>query len=359
MASKKRDGLYKRGDFFYASRDPLTREKGFATGLRDREAARLWLRERERMHADPHYRASKMATFGQWKERYLESKSGKSKATQAYYKFKVQALSSFFPDDASLSGIDGGVVDEYVEFRRRQESKPSDATLAKEIKALVGILKRAKRKGCYTGDLEQLIPDIDGAYKPKQRALSKDEAVKFLAALPNDRWRAFASVCFALGCRSSEAARLQREDIDLENNIVWIDGRKTASSNRTLPILSSYRELVVQAMPHLPFGAVNNVPRVFAAACERAGIEYLTPNDLRRSHATLNAVQGLPDDMIARLLGHTSVSMAKRTYNRAKSLALLPVAERLLEQGNRIVFPAPSYTGAASPKKTRKRPKKS
>lgn len=346
MASKKHDGLYKRGRYWWASRDPLTGKKSVTTRCTDRKAARDWLTERERMHANPQYRSSKVATFGEWKSKYLASKSGKSKATQEYYRFKVAALSSFFPDDASLSGIDGGTVDEYVEFRRSSQKSPKDPTIAKEVKALVGILKRAKRKGCYTGDLDQLTPDIDGAYKPKERALSRAEVNKFLDALPSDRWRAFASLCIALGCRSSEAARLTADDIDMEHSIVWIDGRKTESSNRTLPILSSYRALVETAMAHLPFGAVHNVPRTFALACERAHIAYVTPNDLRRSHATLNSVQGLPDDMIARLLGHTSVSMAKRTYNRAKAMALLPVAERLLDQGERIVFDAPSYNTA-------------
>lgn len=366
MASKKCDGLYKRGRIWWASRDPLTGDKGVSTKCTDLEAARMWIRERERMHANPQYRSSKQATFGEWATKFLAAKAGKSAATVDYYKFKVLALNTFFPDATSLSTIDSGTVDDYVEFRLHPVVKegepvrraPTEATVAKEIKTLIGILTKAKRKGCYQGDLEQLHPDIDGSYKPRERALEPWEVLKFLEALPNNRWRAFVAVCVALGCRSSEAARLTREDIDLDAGVAWIDGRKTSSSNRTLPILSSYRSLLESTLPYLPFGKVSNVPRTFGLACEKAKIAYLSPNDLRRTHATLNSVQGLPDDIIARLLGHTSVSMAKRTYNRAKSMMLIPVAERLLDQGNRIVLPAPSYDPATPKTKKAKSPRK-
>lgn len=52
MASKKVDGLYKRGRYHWASRDPLTGKRNVPTKCTDLEAARLWLRHRERLAAD-------------------------------------------------------------------------------------------------------------------------------------------------------------------------------------------------------------------------------------------------------------------------------------------------------------------
>ena len=178
--------------------------------------------------------------------------------------------------------------------------------------------------------------DLEGHYTPRERALTHEEVVSFVQALPTMRWRALAAVCVALGCRLSEACRLTRDDVELDSGLVWVDGRKTSTSDRTLPILSPYRPLLEFALPHLPIGVLSNVDRTFKLACSKAGIPNLSPNDLRRTHATLNGVMGLPDDLIARLLGHATVSMAKRTYNRVKASQLAPIAERLLAQGNPV-----------------------
>jgi integrase len=336
MASKKCDGLYKRGRYYWASRDPVT-GKALSSKCTDLEAARMWLKERERIHANPQYKASRSATLGDWSSKFFAAKKSKPSATQNYYEYKIRAILSVFPPNTALSSIDAGAVDEYVAARLRAPTHPTEVTVMREVRVMIAILTKAKRKGCYTGDLEELVPDIDGSYKPRQRALTPEEFVAFWHALPSDRWKAFAAVCLALGCRSSEAARLTRDDVELDAGLVWIDGRKTSSSNRTLPILSPYRALLESALPALPFGKVANVHRTFGEAARKAGILPLSPNDLRRSHATLNSIMGLPDDMIARLLGHTSVSMTKRTYNRAKAAQLAPVAERLLE-GNTITF---------------------
>jgi integrase len=339
MASKKCDGLYKRGRIYWASRDPVT-NKALSSKCSDLEAARMWLRERERIRSNPAYAASRAATFGDWAQKFLAGKATKSAATQQFNASKVKAILTVIPADTALNTIDPGFIDDYVAARLNSDGKrpPKAYTVVREVRIVIAILAKAKRKGVFAGDLEALGTDLEGTYTPRERSLTPEEVVAFLAALPNARWRAMASVCVALGCRLSEAARLAPEDVELDAGVVWIDGRKTADSNRTLPILSPYRALLESALKDLPFGKVANVDRTFKAAAKKAEIPNLSPNDLRRTHATLNSVMGLPDDMIARLLGHSSVSMTKRTYNRARSILLAPVAERLLEQGNPVSF---------------------
>ena len=46
--AKTRDGLYKRGPIWWVSTDPVT-GKPQSTGCRDKKAARLWRRNRERL----------------------------------------------------------------------------------------------------------------------------------------------------------------------------------------------------------------------------------------------------------------------------------------------------------------------
>ena len=164
--------------------------------------------------------------------------------------------------------------------------------------------------------------------------------VKFLEAMPTIKWASLVALCIAIGCRLSEGFRLASEDIDLETGVVWIDGKKTPGSDRTLPIISGFRPLLEAAMPQLPIGEISNVSRTFAIAAKRAGIERCSPNDLRRTHSTLLGKRGLPDDLVARLLGHQTTSMAKRVYNRAKAIELAPVAEKLLAMAEPLQLPA-------------------
>jgi hypothetical protein len=56
MASKTRDGLYRRGQFWWLRTDPVTR-RPLSTRCRDFEAAKLFRVGRERLAVDPHYRA--------------------------------------------------------------------------------------------------------------------------------------------------------------------------------------------------------------------------------------------------------------------------------------------------------------
>jgi len=352
MAAKKIDGLYKRGRIYWASRDPVTGQRNVSTKCTDVEAARLWLRHRERLAADPAYKGSLDATFGEWSDTFLKSKRGKSEATREFNATKVKAILTVIPRETPLADITPGFVDHYVETRLAapQPRPPHAYTVAREVRIIISTLAKAKRSGCYPGDLEALMPtDLEGRYTPRERSLTPEEVVAFVQALPTMRWKALAAVCVALGCRLSEACRLAPEDVDLDAGLVWIDGRKTSTSDRTLPVLSPYLPLLTFALSALPIGEISNVDRTFKLACARAEIARLSPNDLRRTHATLNGVMGLPDDMIARLLGHATVSMAKRTYNRTKAAQLAPVAERLLAQGTPVHIPGAMLQSSYSP----------
>ena len=69
------------------------------------------------------------------------------------------------------------------------------------------------------------------------------------------------------------------------------------------------------------------VRRVFAEACERAGLADVRLHDLRRSVATNLAASGLGAFAIRDMLGHSSTAMANR-YVRLAGDALTETAER-------------------------------
>ncbi|MEZ5298313.1 MAG: tyrosine-type recombinase/integrase [Ilumatobacteraceae bacterium] len=57
-----------------------------------------------------------------------------------------------------------------------------------------------------------------------------------------------------------------------------------------------------------------NARRHLAEVCERSGVPIVRPNELRHSCASLLSDAGVPLELIADLLGHTTTDMLDRTY---------------------------------------------
>jgi hypothetical protein len=72
----------------------------------------------------------------------------------------------------------------------------------------------------------------------------------------------------------------------------------------------------------LLFRPWGNVRRDLAAACARAGIPPVTPNDLRRTYATWWRHHGVATHDIAALLGHRDSRMVERVYGRTDAQSL-------------------------------------
>ncbi|MFT4616859.1 MAG: integrase, partial [Halioglobus sp.] len=50
------------------------------------------------------------------------------------------------------------------------------------------------------------------------------------------------------------------------------------------------------------------------AICAAAGVDPIRPNELRHSCASLLSDEGVPNELIADLLGHTTTRMVDQTY---------------------------------------------
>lgn len=327
MATAKRDGLFKRGRFWWVRTDPID-GKPRSTGYTDREAARLWRSDRERKAADPGNAVAAEARLDDWIGRYLAmiERSG-SAQTVSMYELKLGHFLRVWGMDCKLLSIDPVKVDAYVQ-RRRGEPNVGEHTISKEVALLVRMLKLAKRGGAYTGALEVLKPlDLTASYKPRTRALSREEVAKLLTELRPET-RALVAVCIALGCRRSEGARLTPADLDLAAGFARIRGTKTEGSDRTVPVLSVFRPMLELALPLLPFKAsTTNVNREVYWACRRAGIEHASFNDFRRTHATLLLEHGVDRDHVRRLLGHTTAKLVDTVYGQPKPEAIAALVE--------------------------------
>ena len=346
MAKSKRDGIYLHGTKWWA-RDPLANGRKVSTGFsraQEKEAGK-WLAERKRLAGDSAHAAASKATLGHWcKETVKAKQADSSEATLRYYRQKLGHFIRVWGSQMSLLEIVPAVCDTYVAQRRSESASPH--TVVKEFSCLSQVLKLARRAGCYPHQIEALRPlDLKPRYTPRKRALPPDEVRRLLRCCSR-RLRTFVEVTVALALRRSEALRLAPEDIDLVGGTARVRGTKTEESDAVLPILIPVHSLIEDALPNLPIkvnekGEYENLIRDLEAACERAGIERCTPNDLRRSNATILNEAGVPLEFIRRMLRHTTSRMVETVYGKPRPSAIAANIEPHLVA---LQLPAPDAT---------------
>jgi integrase len=181
-----------------------------------------------------------------------------------------------------------------------------------------------------------------------RRSLTVEEASSLLEAIRGDRLEALYLTALMLGLRPGEVTGLRWEDLNgsrlsievsmkNERGRLRLGATKTPRSRRALQVpppvadaLSAHskRQKVerLTAGPEwvdtgliftTPFGTPidpSNLRHAFAKVTERAGIGRWTLNELRHSAASLLSADGVPLEVIADMLGHTSTRMLEAHY---------------------------------------------
>lgn len=339
MGKTTRDGYYRRGGRgAWYTRDPVTGET-VSTRCEELAAAKKWKKAREAIAADPRNAAAEAATLREWIVKilkYKETKQGRRPATLEVYRCKLGHFARIWGPDYPLMHIGPDACDTFVERRRGEGVK--DLTIVKEFSALSQMLKLAKRKGCYLGDISVLRPgEVVPGYVPRERALPATEVAALLeACFPRLRALVARIVCF--GLRLGEACRFRPEDLDqsiivrdrqgvaVTFGLLTVRGTKTAGSKRQVPAFVAFKPAVLSTFEFGELGSYDNCRRDLARACIRAGIVRCTPNDLRRSFATLLIELGVDKDSVRRFLGHTTSKMVDLVYGKPRSEALAGLA---------------------------------
>jgi integrase len=341
--------LYKHdgGDVWYADIRVGGKRLKRSTRCTDKKAAEAVARQWERDAADPDHAATSKATLTAalnllLKDRETQAKVGrKSASTAAFYKAKAghwtRVLETNSADNYTafpLAQLQARHVDEYIETRRGEGV--SENTISKELTTLRAALKLAKRAGIWKGDLDAIMPHgFAPEYKPKERALTYDEAHQLLAELTPDHAARVAFI-IATSANWSESERVRRQDVSQDRSQVLIRGTKRITRYRRVPIVSQeQRSLLEHALQYAQgtgdalFAPWVNVRRDLHSACDRAGIPHCSPNDLRRTCATWLRAQGVPPHLIAPVMGHVDSRMVERVYGR---LPIDHLAARLAQE---------------------------
>jgi integrase len=333
-----------------------------STRCSTKSAAELVVARWERERADPVYAASQAATFGAESRLFLKACEGAvargkmAAGTLVMYRQKVGTLTRILGPDLRLASIDGATFASYLEQRRAEfledrERPITESNLYKEWVAFRQVLKQAWRAERFARDPASLKPPHFGPeYKPRETALTWEQAHNLLASLPEHRKGA---VAFALGCgaRRREVFAARPGDINLKGKLVRIRGTKTEHADATLPIVKPMRVwMAVAETAGLPFPAWGNARRDLAMACEELGIPAVTWNDLRRTFASLLVQSGVAPHLVAKLLRHTTTAMVDRVYGRQTAESLSDLIDKQLRREPTVNQKRPTK---AAPKRDR------
>ncbi len=199
---------------------------------------------------------------------------------------------------------------------QRKSEGINNNTLHRELTCLRQMLKLAKRAGAYRHDIAEVMPvDFSADYTPVTRILRADELPRLLAACDNDSERAWICLALALAADVGDVHRALPEDYDRTRDVVRVRGTKNKQRDAEIPVLDQVRPLLEFALPHLPL-SWPDVSHALGHRCARAGIQHLSPKDLRRSIASWLVTANVPQSLVSRFLRHKSDTMVRMVYGQ-------------------------------------------
>ncbi len=221
-----------------------------------------------------------------------------------------------------------------VEQAKRVPHIPRNGTIVKELNVLKSIFHWAiaAEKLAHNPTVGVKGPKIDPG---RVRYLQPTELRAVLLECP--AWlQPIAGLLAFTGCRRSEVLNLRWMDVDRQRGLFLLP--QTKNNEPRIVWLSNLALKVVESLPkdgHKPSDQVfdgytpENVSLTFLRACRRAGVENFRLHDLRHTAASWLAMQGADIHLVAEMLGHKDLRMAKRY--RHLNPAFLQSAARTLD----------------------------
>lgn len=221
----------------------------------------------------------------------------------------------------------------YRDMRYAQGRKP--ATVRKELETVRAGMFFSK-KG------REAIFELPPQPKAKERFLSKDEARRLVkGARPFPHVRAFIVLSLTTAARQSALLELTWDRVDFKRGRISLslgddldDTRKRRAEvpiNRRarLYLEALYRARTCDYVIEWGGHRVLSVKKGFKAACDRAGLEGVTPHILRHTAASWMAMARVPMLDISKYLGHSDIMVTARRYAKVHPDYLRQAADAL------------------------------
>jgi integrase len=341
--------LYKRGKvYWYNFRWSIKQADGTVESFRIRQTAKTQNRNAAKDLEEEHRRAlrlgeihpndpwPKAATIGPpifraFAKEFLQYvKTNTKPGTHTFYSVCLDRLLTFAAiADAPLDAITGETVSRYA--RHRQEVPENSAvTVNGDLRTLRRILHLAVEWGRL--DRVPTIHELPQS-KGRDRVLSFAEEAKYLAKA-SDNLRDAAILAVDTGLRpNSELFPLRWADVDLTARpesplgVLHVRQGKTDSAQRSLPLTPRVAEVLERRKSAAEAkdsafvfagagisGHVTSMQHPHKAAIEAAGLDTFEFYCWRHTFGTRAAQSGMDRFTLARLMGHSSPSVAARYY---------------------------------------------
>lgn len=205
------------------------------------------------------------------------------------------------------------------------EKPPAPATINRELATMKHFLGQAAEWGWIADGHAAKLRKVKMLKEPPGRVrwLSDAERQRLYASLPVEFARVVTAGALS-GMRRAELVGLRKEQVDLKRRLIALTKTK---SNRTrhVPISDALAAVLKDALacsdgeqPHV-FMSRRKVPYTpdgvssfFRKLVKRAGIEDFHLHDLRHDFATQVRRHGAGLDVVAKLLGHSTLAMSQR-----------------------------------------------
>lgn len=298
-----------RGKFYAVWSDEQGETQRASLRTTDREEAERRIVDfRREMAAPPG------STVGDYVQAYLDYKDGRIRDHARLVGAWANAKGTFGalrPDQ-----ITPELCEEYATHRRAMGR--SDGTILKEINVI--------RQGLNWNKVATARFEAPSAPPPRDRYLTKDEARKLVAGCVQPHVRLFVLLALQTAGRRSAVLGLTWDRVDFEHERInlTVVGEKNRKKRATVPMGEQLKKelLAAREAAQTPYvieyagDKVMNIKKGFGAAAVRAGLDDLTPHDLRHTAAVWMAEDGVPFEEIAQYLGHSSSAVTFKVYAR-------------------------------------------
>jgi len=223
---------------------------------------------------------------------------------------------SYFRNE-EISKISSWYVEQYKSKRRKDNLKPS--TINRELT----VLKRIFNLGiiwniCLTNPVKNV--EFFKIKPIKERVLSDNEFLKLYKAA-SDHLKPILHTAIETGMRKGEILNLKWDNIDFENNYIYVENSKNNES-RSIPI-STFLKITLQKLNKNKRSGeylfcyhegkpIEHIYRSFNTALTISGIKKCRFHDLRHTFATRMVTSGGDIVTAKEILGHKSIIMTQR-----------------------------------------------
>ncbi len=260
-------------------------------------------------------------TWEDAKAQWLKDKAGKLSLDR-----DLEAFAALEPklSNMVLADIDKSVVracDEYLSNspykRGKHEGLRSRSTVDRIMAVLRGVLRRAVNEWEWLSSSPAISTEQQ---QPEPRWLTHEQFDILWPELP-DHAKQIARFMVAMGLRSSNVLGLRWDQVDMHAGVVRIYGSELKGKKATaFPIPPDAAVVLDQqrgAHPeyvftdHLGRAPIGSIKTCWAKACERAGVPWMRPHDLRHTFAAWHKLAGTPDGALQALGGWSSARMVR------------------------------------------------